>query len=90
MFARRKTQVGEERSSRKAPLGETEVRELIAAVDVVVLARGKRTERRPAREVKPGDLLGPTGKYRAPMVRSGRTLLVGFHTEALEALLREA
>lgn len=86
MFARRKTQVVEERSSRKAPLGEAEVRALIAAVDEVVLARGRRAERRPAREVKPDDLKGPTGNYRAPMVRRGRTLLVGFHAETLEAL----
>jgi hypothetical protein len=78
--------VGEERSTR-APLGEDEVRALLAAVDEVVIVRGRRAERRPAREVAPGDLLGPTGKFRAPIVRRGRRLLVGFHPEALASLL---
>ena len=86
MFARRKTQVVEERSSRKAPLGAAEVRALIAAVDEVVIVRGRSAVRRPAREVKPRDLEGPTGKFRAPMVRRGRTLLVGFHAATLESL----
>ena len=86
MFARRKTQVVEERSSRKAPLARAEVRALIAAVDEVVIVRGRSAVRRPAREVKPNDLEGPTGKYRAPMVRRGRTLLVGFHAATLETL----
>ena len=86
MFARRKTQVVEERSSRKAPLGGAEVRALIAAVDEVVIVRGRTAIRRPAREVQPSDLVGPTGKYRAPMVRRGRTLLVGFHAATLEKL----
>jgi hypothetical protein len=29
------------------------------------------------------DLRGPTGNFRAPMVRIGRRLLVGFHEETL-------
>jgi hypothetical protein len=79
-------QVGEERSTR-APLTEGEVRALLAAVDEVVIVRGRAAELRPAREVVPGDLLGPTGRFRAPIVRRGRRLLVGFHAGALESLL---
>jgi hypothetical protein len=82
----RKTAVDEERSTR-SPLSEAEVRALLAGVDEVVLARGKRAERRPAAEVKPADLRGPTGNFRAPMVRRGRVLLVGFHPETLADLL---
>jgi hypothetical protein len=82
----RKTQVGEERSTR-TPLTEAEVRSLLAGVDEVVLARGKRAERRPAAAVGPADLRGPTGNFRAPMVRRGRVLLVGFHPETLAGLL---
>ena len=33
------------------------------------------------------ELRGPTGKIRAPLVRRGRTLLVGFHRDSLAALL---
>jgi arsenate reductase-like glutaredoxin family protein len=32
-------------------------------------------------------MLGPTGNLRAPTVRRGRTLLVGFHEDAYRELL---
>jgi hypothetical protein len=79
-------QVGEERSTRD-PLDDSEVRALLAAVDEVVIARGGKAERRPARVLAPDDLRGPTGRIRAPIVRRGRRLLVGFHPETLESLL---
>jgi hypothetical protein len=79
-------QVGEERSTRD-PLDDSEVRALLAAVDEVVIARGRKAERRPARALAPDDLRGPTGRIRAPIVRRGRRLLVGFHPETLESLL---
>jgi arsenate reductase-like glutaredoxin family protein len=31
-------------------------------------------------------LLGPTGNLRAPALRSGKTLLVGFHEETYEKI----
>ena len=77
----------EERSSKKQPLDEREVRALLASVDEVILVRGRRAERRPARDVAPDDLRGPTGNFRAPLVRRGRTLLVGYNREALTTLL---
>lgn len=79
-------QVGTERSTR-SPLDEDEVRALLDAVDEVVIVRGRRAQARPARELAPGDLRGPTGRFRAPIVRRGRRLLVGFDAEALERLL---
>jgi len=63
------------------------VRALLASVREVVIARGKKAERRPAGEVRPADLKGPTGNFRAPIVRRGKTLLVGFHRESLEELV---
>lgn len=77
---------GEERSTRR-PLGEAEVRALIEAVDEVTIARAGRAESRSARAVTPDDLRGPTGGFRAPIVRRGRQLLVGFHAATLERLL---
>ena len=32
-------------------------------------------------------MLGPTGNLRAPVVRVGRTLIVGYHEEALNQAL---
>jgi hypothetical protein len=37
----------------------------------------------PAKDAALDDLRGPTGNFRAPMIRIGRRLLVGFHEESL-------
>lgn len=77
----------EDRNSRKLPLSDREARALIASVGRVVVARGKKSEVLPAKEARIADLKGPTGNYRAPMLRKGKTLLVGFHAETLESLV---
>ena len=56
-------------------------------VDTVIVARGSKVETIEGRRPKLSDLTGPTGKYRAPMLRKGKTLLVGFNAAALESLL---
>ncbi len=90
MLERAKAEVGEERSSRKSPLSDREARELLARVERVLVARGRKTEELTAARARPADLKGPTGSYRAPMVVRGGTLLVGFNPEALEGLLAES
>ena len=72
------------RSVRKEPFTDKEIRDLLAKVSTVIISKGKKSVRRKASEVKPADLKGPTGNYRSPMVRKGRTLLVGYSQEALE------
>ena len=67
---------------------DADVKALLAAVDDVVVARGKKVVTLAAKEATLDGLKGPTGNYRAPMLRVGRKLLVGFHPETLEALLR--
>ena len=52
-----------------------------------MIAKGKKATARAAREVGLDDLKGPTGNYRAPMLRVGRRLLVGFHPETRADLL---
>lgn len=79
--------VAEERNSRKRPLTDTDAEELIAGVDLVLVARGKKVREVASSEATLDDLKGPTGNYRAPMVRSGSRLLVGFHPQTLEGLL---
>ncbi len=87
MLEQKNARVTEERSSKSAPMKDADVRALLAAVDEVVIAKGKKAASRAAREVGLDDLKGPTGNYRAPMLRVGRRLLVGFHPETLAALL---
>ena len=61
------------------------------AASRVIVAKGKKLE-----EFKPGGkapkavvdaMLGPTGNLRAPTIRSGKTVLVGFNEEAYEGVL---
>ena len=77
----------EERNSRKQPLDDDEARKLVESVERVLVARGKKIEELAPRSVSLDRLKGPTGNYRAPIVRSGDTLLVGFHADALGELV---
>lgn len=79
--------VATERSSKKQPLTDEDAQALLDRVETVRIARGKKIEEKPAHEASLDDLKGPTGGYRAPIVQSGQTLLVGFHAEALGELL---
>jgi hypothetical protein len=82
-----KSDVRDERPSRSRPLTDADAKALLKEVDEVTLARGKSARTLPAREVSLDDLRGPTGNFRAPMLRVGRRLLVGWHEESLRELL---
>ncbi len=80
--------VAETRQARSAPLTDAEARALLASVDEVVVAKGKGARTLRAREATPEDLKGPTGGFRAPILKAGRRLLVGFAPQALADFLR--
>ena len=77
-------------ASRK--LGDAEAKKLARAARRVVVAKGKKVSAfepkgRATRDVV-GAMLGPTGNLRAPTIRAGNTVLVGFNEEAYaDALL---
>lgn len=87
MLEKTKAAIKEERMAQKFPLTDTEVQSLLKEVDQVVVAKGKALRTLKAHEATLDDLRGPTGNFRAPMVRKGRTLLVGFNEGALKQLL---
>lgn len=79
-----------ERVSASRKLGRKDAQALLGEVTLVVAAKGAKVERF-ATGGKPdaaavAAMLGPTGNLRAPTIRVGRTLLVGFD----EAAFREA
>lgn len=86
MLDRKKVSVAEERLAKKEPLTEADVKGLLKSVGKVIVAKGKAFREMDAGDAKPDDLRGPTGNFRAPMIRKGKTLLVGFHEETLKAL----
>ena len=63
-------------------------------VDDIWVAKGKKAVHVDLKKAKPGKaellalLLGPTGGLRAPTLRVGRTLLVGFNEEAYATALK--
>jgi hypothetical protein len=83
----RNVDVKDERASKKHPLSDADAKALLSSVDEVVLSRGKAQRRLGAKETTLEDLRGPTGGFRAPMVKIGRRLLVGFSKDALEEAL---
>lgn len=88
MLDAKKVEVKEERTSRKAPMSDADARKLLRSISEVIISRGKASRRLAGKDATLDDLRGPTGAFRAPMVRRGKTLLVGFNEEALKRLIR--
>lgn len=87
MLEKTKTTVQDDRHSKKRPMSDAEAKRLIASVSEVVVARGKASRRIPAKEATVEDLRGNSGGIRAPIVKKGKTLLVGFSAEELAKLI---
>ena len=76
-------------ASRK--LGRTEARELAEAASRIIVAKGRKVVEFAPRGA-PDDavldaMVGATGNLRAPLLRVGRTLLVGFDADRYAAVL---
>jgi arsenate reductase-like glutaredoxin family protein len=80
--------------ARKTTLKEKEALALVREVDEIYASKGKQVVHLDLRKEKPdkatllGLLLGPTGNLRAPTLRKGRTLLVGFDEASYAAVLK--
>lgn len=66
--------------------------ELAKGMDRIVVARGKKVIRFDMKKEPPDDatllshLLGPSGNLRAPALRKGKSLYIGFNDEAFQDL----
>jgi hypothetical protein len=86
-------EVGEQADASKDRRGRDAALALARTVEKVVVARGKKVVVFDMKKAPPDDdtlaahLLGPTGNLRAPTLRKGRTLLVGFSPEAYAQVL---
>lgn len=84
-LARKNVPVKERVSANREKLGRADALKLVRQVARVVVAKGQRVETSDMHKNPPGDeellkaLLGPTGYLRAPTLKVGDTLLVGFH-----------
>ena len=80
--------------ARKQTVKGAQALRVLAGVDDLYAAKGTRVVHVDLRKGKPdrasllGLLLGPTGNLRAPTIRTGRTLLVGFDEATYKQVLR--
>lgn len=78
----------------RAKLGSAEALRLAESAGVVLVARGKSVVRFSMKKDRPDDdtllahLLGPTGNLRAPTLRVGRTLVVGYNEAVFKEVFR--
>ena len=83
-------------NARKERLGEREALALLAGIDEVFSTKGRKVVHvdlrrdRPPRSELLGLLLGPSGNVRAPVVRRGRVLVVGFDERTYAELIGQA
>ena len=72
-------------------LTQADARKLLGSVTRLVVAKGKKAEEFDLKggitEAAVAAMLGPTGNLRAPTLRAGKTLLVGFSDEVYTKLL---
>jgi arsenate reductase-like glutaredoxin family protein len=77
----------------KQKQGRAEALALAKAANVIHVARGKKIVTFDMKKAPPDDdtllghLLGPTGNLRAPTIRKGKTLYVGFNEETYRELI---
>ncbi len=93
-LAKHKVSVAEQADAKKATIKGAAALSVLEGVDELYVAKGKKVEHVDLRKAKPdrvallGLLLGPTGNLRAPTLRKGKTLIVGFDEETYKTLLK--
>ena len=79
--------------AKKQTITKGQALDVLANVDQLYVAKGKRVLHVDLRKARPPKaellelLLGPTGNLRAPTLRKGRTLIVGFDERTYEQVL---
>lgn len=77
----------------KAPIEGDAALALVRTAKKLIVAKGKKTVTLDLAKDAPGDdelralVIGPTGRLRAPTIRVGTTIIVGFTPEGLSSAL---
>ncbi len=93
-LAKRRVETEELVDARKLKLKLKDAYALLEGMDELVAAKGKKVERvdlragRPERATIERLMLGPTGNLRAPTLKVGRRLLIGFDEAIYRAIFR--
>jgi hypothetical protein len=93
-LAKAKIDTAQQVDAKKVRLGPEQALGLVKEVDELYVAKGAKVVHLDLKGAKPdratllGLLLGPSGNLRAPTLRKGRTLLVGFDESTYKSVLR--
>jgi arsenate reductase-like glutaredoxin family protein len=93
-LAKHKVTVTEQADAKKATIKGAHALDVLEGIDDLYVAKGKKVAHVDLKKTKPdratllGLLLGPTGNLRAPTVRKGRTLVVGFDEETYRQVFK--
>ena len=93
-MAKRNLTAREVVDARKVKMGKPQIAALLRTSSKVIASKGKSCttfdlkKNPPVEKVLYESLLGPTGNLRAPTVRMGKTLIVGFNEDAWKKLFR--
>jgi len=93
-FAKRGLTAGTVVDAKKERIGEKAALALARGMRTVVVSKGTRVATFDLRADRIADsdlaavIMGPTGNLRAPTLKAGTTLLVGFNAEAWDRVLR--
>lgn len=77
----------------KVRYGEDQALALLNGIETLVATKGKKVETFDLKRARPDDgtllarMMGPTGNLRAPTLRVGTTLVVGFNEEVYDRAL---
>ena len=80
----------EKKVSASQKLGESEAKDLIRGASRIYVAKGKKLDEFAGGTAKKEiveKMLGSTGNLRAPTIRAGKKLLVGFNEDVYEETL---
>lgn len=93
-LAKHKISVTAKADAKKATIKGDAALRVLDGVDELYVAKGKNVVHVDLKGAKPpraellGLLLGPTGNLRAPTLRKGRTLIVGFDEATYSSVLK--
>lgn len=77
----------------KTKIGPEDALALLKGIDTIVASRGANVQTLDLKKDKPEPeailalIIGPTGNLRAPTVKIGKTLVVGFHAATYDEVL---
>lgn len=92
-LAKNKVEAETTTDAKKAPLAKKEALAFVRTADEVYAGKGKKVVHFDLKKDKPSDadleaaVIGPSGNLRAPTLKIGRTLIVGFDEETYRKFL---